>query len=39
MNPKELDLVDQSAENEIMDDYGFYDAYGMTEEEYEEEWN
>lgn len=33
------DLVEQSAENETMDDYGFCDAYGMTEEEYEEEWN
>ena len=38
MDP-ELDLVEQSKENELLDDFGFFGAYGCTEEEYDEEWN
>ena len=39
MDPKELDLVEQSAENEVLDDFGFSEAYGYSYDEYEEEWN
>ena len=40
MNPcKELDLVEQSAENEAKDDFGFEEAFGYSYDEYEEEWN
>ena len=39
MDPKELDLVEQSEENEVLDDFGFSEAYGYSYDEYEEEWN
>lgn len=40
MNPDtELDLVEQSELNESEDDFGFSGAYGVTEEEFNEEWN
>ena len=40
MNPdKDVDLVEQSRVNETEDDFGFFGAYGCTEEEYDEEWN
>lgn len=35
----EKDLVEQSLENEVEDDFGFEGAFGYTEEEYNEEWN
>ena len=35
----DLDLVEQSALNETEDDFGFEEAFGYTEEEYNEEWN
>ena len=35
----DLDLVDQHDENETEDDFGFEEAFGYTEEEYNEEWN
>lgn len=34
-----IDLVEQSELNSCLDDMGFSEAYGMSEEEYEEEWN
>ena len=36
---KEFDLVEQSELNESEDDFGFSGAYGVTEEEFNEEWN
>lgn len=33
------DLVEQSNFNESEDDFGFRDAYGISWDEYEEEWN
>ena len=39
MDPKELDLVEQSEKNEVLDDFGFSEAYGYSYDEYEEEWN
>ena len=36
---KDLDLVELHKENETEDDFGFYSAFGYTEEEYNEEWN
>lgn len=39
MDPKELDLVEQSLENETEDDFGFEGAFGMSEDQYNEEWN
>ena len=39
MDPKELDLVEQSAEHEATDDFGCEEAFGYSYDEYEEEWN
>ena len=41
MNPETdlVDLVEQSKLNRYKDDFGFSDAYGVTEEEFNEEWN
>lgn len=39
MDPKELDLVEQSRQNEVEDDFGYAESFGYTEEEYDEEWN
>lgn len=36
---QDLDLVDQSKENEVLDDFGFSEVYGYSYDEYEEEWN
>ena len=36
---QEKDLVEQSRANEAEDDFGFFGAYGCTEEEFDEEWN
>lgn len=39
MDPKDLDLVEQSKENEGKDDFGFEEAFGYSYSSYEEEWN
>lgn len=36
---QDLDLVEQHNKNEAEDDFGFEEAFGYTEEEYNEEWN